>query len=110
METLFRLGKRPERTADGSMISHQTFARGVMVLAVVVIVYWSGGSPAKTIMAKRDTYIKDKVFQSMLCAPAYRREIKDLGNESEMANFLSRKKFFGKAFYFKNACRPSAVA
>ncbi len=55
-----------------------------MVAGVLAVVYFSGSTnpSSRTFMAKRDEFIKDKRYQNLLCAPSYKREIKELGNES----------------------------
>jgi hypothetical protein len=81
-------GKRPESGADETILPHQAWARMVMVLAAVVVVYFGGhnlagpGGSGRTVMARGSEALDDKRYQNLLCAPSYRKEIKDLGNDA----------------------------
>ena len=59
-----------------------------MFASVVIVVYMGGGrfsgdGTGKSVMARGGEPLREKRYQQMLCAPSYRKEIKDLGSEGE---------------------------
>ncbi len=59
-----------------------------MVASVLTVVYFTGvknpGDYAgRSYMARAREPLKEKRFQNLLCAPSYKKEIRDLGNEGE---------------------------
>ena len=81
---LFRFGgnKRPDRSADGTWLDHQAWTKIVMAAGLGIIVYFTLNRPAshETPLAKSHEFLNGKRSQNSLCAPAFKTEIKKLGN------------------------------
>ena len=84
MICIFRLGgnKRPDRSADGSWLDHQAWTKIVMAAGLGIIVYFTINREVsyETPLAKQKDFLNGKRSQNSLCAPAYKAEIKKLGN------------------------------
>ena len=86
----FRMQKRPERSADGTWIDHQTWTKLVMAPMLGLVVYYSimnRHSSHETPLAKMSEFLEEKRSQASLCAPSYKREIESLGNTSKCEKF-----------------------
>ena len=76
----------PMTSADKSILPHDKFSRIIMICSVVFIAYWTSTPVSRACMAKKDEILEEKRYQNLLCAPAYKKEIQDLGNPRKNLN------------------------